>query len=67
MTARNLIQLLEALPPNTRIPVEPSVLSTLKGRVQNNGPPKSNVEHNANSKASRVPISQKRLPRSLMT
>ena len=35
MTARKLIQLLEALPPNTRIPVEPSVISTLKGRVQN--------------------------------
>jgi hypothetical protein len=35
MTARKLIQLLEALPPNTRIPVEPSVISTLKGKVQN--------------------------------
>lgn len=35
MTARKLIEILEALPPNTRIPVEPSVLSTLKGRVQN--------------------------------
>jgi len=35
MTARKLIQLLEAVPPNTRIPVEPSVISTLKGKVQN--------------------------------
>lgn len=35
MTARKLIQLLEALPPNTRIPVEPSVISSLKGKVQN--------------------------------
>ena len=35
MTARKLIEILETLPPNTRIPVEPSVLSTLKGRVQN--------------------------------
>ena len=30
MTARKLIQILEALPPNTRIPVEPSVIATLK-------------------------------------
>jgi hypothetical protein len=35
MTARKLIQLLEALPPNTRIPVEPSVISTLKEKAQN--------------------------------
>ena len=35
MTSRKLIEILETLPPNTRIPVEPSVLSTLKGRVQN--------------------------------
>jgi hypothetical protein len=35
MTARKLIQLLEALPPNTRVPVEPSVISILKGKVQN--------------------------------
>jgi hypothetical protein len=35
MTARKLIEILEALPPNTRIPVEPSVISTLKGKVQN--------------------------------
>ena len=35
MTARKLIQLLEALPPNTRIPVEPSVISIVKGKVQN--------------------------------
>ena len=35
MTARKLIEILQALPPNTRIPVEPSVLSALKGRVQN--------------------------------
>jgi len=35
MTARKLIQLLEALPPNTRIPVEPSAISTLKGKLQN--------------------------------
>jgi hypothetical protein len=35
MTARKLIQLLEALPPNTRIPVEPSVISIMKGKVQN--------------------------------
>ena len=35
MTARKLIQILEALPPNTRIPVEPSVISILKGKVQN--------------------------------
>jgi hypothetical protein len=35
MTARKLIKILEALPPNTRIPVEPSVISTLKGRAQN--------------------------------
>jgi hypothetical protein len=34
MTARKLIQLLEALPPNTRIPVEPSVISTLKEKAQ---------------------------------
>jgi hypothetical protein len=32
VTARKLIQLLEALPPNTRIPVEPAVISALKGR-----------------------------------
>ena len=35
MTARKMIQLLECLPSNTRIPVEPSVISTLKGKVQN--------------------------------
>jgi len=35
MTARKLIQLLGALPPNTRIPVEPSVISSLKGKVRN--------------------------------
>jgi hypothetical protein len=35
MTARKLIQLLEALPPNTRIPVELSVISIVKGKVQN--------------------------------
>ena len=35
MTARKLIQLLEVLPPNTRIHVEPAVISTLKGKVQN--------------------------------
>jgi hypothetical protein len=35
MTARKLIQLLEALPPNTRIPVEPSVISIVRGKVQN--------------------------------
>jgi hypothetical protein len=35
MTARKLIELLEAVPPNTRIPVEPSVISILKGKVQN--------------------------------
>lgn len=35
MTARKLIQLLEALPPNTRVPVEPAVISILKGKVQN--------------------------------
>jgi hypothetical protein len=35
MTARKLIQILEALPPNTRIPVEPSVISTLKEKTQN--------------------------------
>jgi len=34
MTARKLIEILEALPPNTRIPVEPSVISILKGKVQ---------------------------------
>ena len=34
MTARKLIQLLETLPPNTRIHVEPSVISTLKEKVQ---------------------------------
>jgi len=34
MTARKLIQLLETLPPNTRIPVEPSVISIVKGKVQ---------------------------------
>ena len=32
MTARKLIQLLEAVPPNTRIPVEPSVISSLKDK-----------------------------------
>lgn len=32
MTARKLIQLLEALPPNTRIPVEPAVISALKDK-----------------------------------
>jgi len=32
MTARKLIQLLETLPPNTRIPVEPSVISALKDK-----------------------------------
>jgi hypothetical protein len=32
---RPLIQLLEALPPNTRIPAETSMISTLKGKVQN--------------------------------
>jgi len=35
MTARKLIEILEALPPNTRIPLELSVISTLKGKVQN--------------------------------
>lgn len=35
MTARKLIQLLEALPPNTRLHVEPAVISALKDR---NGP-----------------------------
>ncbi len=35
MTARKLIEILAALPPDTRIPVELSVISTLKGRVQN--------------------------------
>jgi len=30
MTARKLIQLLEAVPPNTRVPVEPAVISALK-------------------------------------
>jgi hypothetical protein len=35
MTARKLIEILEALPPNTRIPVEPSVISTLKEKIQN--------------------------------
>jgi hypothetical protein len=30
MTARKLIQLLEALPPNTRLHVEPAVISALK-------------------------------------
>ena len=34
MTARKLIDILETLPPNTRIPVEPSVIATLKGKVQ---------------------------------
>jgi hypothetical protein len=34
MTARKLIEILEALPPNTRVPVEPSVISTLKGKIQ---------------------------------
>ncbi len=32
MTARKLIQLLEALPPNTRLHVEPALMSALKGR-----------------------------------
>jgi hypothetical protein len=32
MTAHKLIQLLEALPPNTRIPVEPAVISALKDK-----------------------------------
>jgi hypothetical protein len=32
MTARKLIQLLEALPPNTRLHVEPAVISALKDR-----------------------------------
>ena len=32
MTARKLIEILEALPPNTRIPVEPAVISALKQR-----------------------------------
>ena len=31
MTARKLIRLLEALPPNTRLNVEPAVISALKG------------------------------------
>jgi hypothetical protein len=44
MTARKLIEILEALPPNTRIPVEPSVISTLKGRVQNKPTYVSEVE-----------------------
>jgi hypothetical protein len=35
MTARKLMQILEALPPNTRIPIEPSVISILKRKVQN--------------------------------
>ena len=35
MTARKLMQILEGLPPNTRIPVEPSVISTLKEKAQN--------------------------------
>lgn len=30
MTARKLIQILEALPPNTRVPVEPAVILALK-------------------------------------
>ena len=30
MTARKLIKLLEALPPNTRLNVEPAVISALK-------------------------------------
>lgn len=34
MTARKLIEILEALPPNTRIPIETSVISILKGKVQ---------------------------------
>ena len=34
MTARKLIQLLGALPPNTRIPVEPSVISIVNGKLQ---------------------------------
>jgi len=36
MTARKLMQILEGLPPNTRIPVEPSVISILKGKVAKN-------------------------------
>ena len=32
MTARKLIQLLEALPPNTRLNVEPAVISALKDK-----------------------------------
>ena len=32
MTARKLIQLLEAVPPNTRLKIEPSVISALKDR-----------------------------------
>jgi hypothetical protein len=32
MTARKLIQLLGALPPNMRIPVEPAVISALKDK-----------------------------------
>jgi hypothetical protein len=34
MTARKLIKILEAVPPNTRVPVEPSVISILKGKVR---------------------------------
>jgi hypothetical protein len=30
MTARKLIELFEAVPPNTRVPVEPAVISALK-------------------------------------
>jgi hypothetical protein len=32
MTVRKRIQLLEALPPNTRLQVEPALISALKGR-----------------------------------
>jgi hypothetical protein len=34
MTARKLIQLLEALPPNTRIPVESAIISALKDKAR---------------------------------
>jgi hypothetical protein len=32
MTARKLIELLDAVPPNTRVPVEPAVISALKAK-----------------------------------
>ena len=48
MTARKLIELLEALPPNTRIPVEPSVISILKGKVQ------SKVEYVSEAEQDRI-------------